>query len=280
MMPLQIFNRCVLSICTITCVVALSGCHPLTPKTIQAQRYYVAPELMRENDPQIERGQPRPIIDAVGTIIGIPSKIILWNRRIENHSISAETQADLETYLMHNGLEHVKVRLNQYRPLEDWRRLTRNKTVAAPWRYTFGAVVTAGETIVPGRIFGGDHFNPYTNTLHIYSDVSAVALHEAAHAKDFSRRKYQGSYAAVYALPFAPLYHESIATSDVLAYLEILEDPVKQEEAYRTLFPAYGTYIGNSAGTIFPRYSNPLFMAAVISGHIDGRMRAKRIVGP
>ncbi len=204
---------------------------------------------------------------------------MLWDRRIENHSISAQTEQRLVGYLNENGLDEIKVRLNQYNPRDDWRRLVRNKGVAWPWRYTFGALATLGETIIPGRLFGGDHFNPYTGTIHLYSDVPAIAFHEAAHAKDFSNRAYPGTYAAVYSLPIMPLWHERIATNDVLAYVKekSVDDPDFRNldrEAHYILYPAYGTYLGNAAGTLAPVYSTPLYVGGVVAGHLNGRRLA------
>jgi hypothetical protein len=254
------------------------GCHPLSPKRIDITRQYVAPELLQANALPIERGKPRPVIDTIGWVIGIPSKLLFWNRKIENHAISAETEQVLAGYLEENHLQHVKVRLNQYRPFDDFRRLSKNRSVAWPWRYTFGTFSVLGEAIVPGRLFGGDHFNPFTNTVHLYSDVPAIALHEAAHAKDFSRRCFQGTYAALYALPVVPLYHESIATSDVMDYGETsLHDPELQRQAYNVLYPAYGTYVGGAAGTIFPPISFPAYYGSVAAGHLAGRLQSRRI---
>jgi len=254
------------------------GCHPLSAKRIDITKQYIAPELLQANTLPIERGKPRPVIDTVGWVVGIPSKLLFWNRRIENHRISAETEHVLADYLEANQLQHVKVRLNQYRPLDDFRRLTKNRSVAWPWRYTLGTFSVLGEAIVPGRLFGGDHFNPFTNTVHLYSDVPAIALHEAAHAKDFSRRRFPGTYAALYALPVVPLYHESIATSDVFAYGETdLHDPEFQRQAYNVLYPAYGTYVGGAAGTIFPPISFPAYYGSVVAGHLAGRLQSRRI---
>ncbi len=252
------------------------GCSPLRPKSISAHRVYGSPQL-RDCQPQIQRGESRKVIDCIGWVVGIPSKIILWNRRVENHHICPDTEVAMAEYLAVNGLDTVRVRMNQYYPRDDWRRLVRNKSVGAGWRYTFGAVSVLGETIFPGRIFGGDHFNPYTNTIHLYSDIPAVALHEGGHAKDFARRKWKGSYAAVYALPIVPLYHESIASRDVMAYLETLGTAEDQAAANRILFPAYGTYVGSAAGSIVPAASTPLYVAGVVGGHICGRVSANRI---
>lgn len=256
-----------------------SGCrHPLAPIAIDAYKQNVAPKLLGMNTQSVERGTRRPALDALGWVIGIPSKILLWNRKIENHNISAATESILANYLEENRLDHVKVRLNQYRPLDDWRRLTANHSVAWPWRYSLGTLSVLGETLLPGRVFGGDHFNPYTNTVHIYSDVPAIALHEGAHAKDFARRTYPGTYAALYALPLVPLYHESIASSDVMAYLETMNDPAIHRQAYHVLYPAYGTYVGGALGVVFPPVSIPIYYASVVGGHLAGRWESRRIL--
>ena len=150
----------------------------LKPREIDVDRVNVAPELVdATRDSQIERGKRRPVLDGVGWVFGIPSKVILWDRRVENHNVSADTEEAIRQYLDDNDLDHVKVRINQYAPLEDWRRLRANKTVGWGYRYTFGALSVAGEAILPGRLIGGDHYNPFTGTIHLYSDVSAIALH-------------------------------------------------------------------------------------------------------
>ena len=164
-------------------IIFVSGCRVLEPRPIAVVRNNIPTDLIADGEPQIERGKPRTVIDGFGWVWGIPSKLMLWNRNIENHRISPETETLLTEYLETNGLSDVKVRLNQYRPWDDWRRLTRNTSVAWPWRYTFGAVATLGETVVPGRLFGGDHYNPYTGTIHLYGDVPAIAFHEAADRK-------------------------------------------------------------------------------------------------
>ncbi|MEQ1826191.1 MAG: hypothetical protein ABL921_09595 [Pirellula sp.] len=251
-----------------------TGCQILKPAPILTVRNNIPTDLIAEGDPQQEVGKPRPIIDVVGWVVGVPSKLIFWNRKVENHNVSPETQAVLEEYLAINALNDVKVRVNQYRPGDDWRRLTRNTSIAWPWRYTFGAVTTLGETVFPGRIFGGDHYNPYTATIHLYSDLPSIALHEAAHAKDFSNRKYPGNYAAVYALPFVPLWHERVATNDVLSYVQYKNDSALRREAYHILYPAYGTYVGNSAGYAFSKYSYPVYLGGVVAGHAIGRRKA------
>ena len=49
-----------------------------------------------------------------------------------------------------------------------WRRLVANKSVGWGWRYTLGTTLWLGETVFPGRLIGGDHYNPFTNTVNRY----------------------------------------------------------------------------------------------------------------
>jgi len=266
------------TIAVLWCV--LLGCNPLTPRAIPLSQRKASPSLRAANNPAIERGAPRPVLDTAGWVIGIPSKLVLWNRHADNHRISTETESAIQEYLASNQLDHVKVRLNQYRPGDDWRRLRANQDVAWPWRYSIGVFSVLGETLIPGRLFGGDHFNPYTNTIHLYSDIPAIALHEGAHAKDFARRTYPGTYAALYGLPIVPLYHESIASADVIAYLETLGNSDLQREACHVLYPAYGTYVGGALGFAYPPASAPFYYGSVLGGHLAGRLQSRTIGAP
>lgn len=264
-------------------LVLIGGCaqqHVHAPYAFgDARDYYISDRLAAITENQIERGRPRPVLDGVGWVAGIPSKIVLWDRRVDNHSISLETEEAITEYLAVNDLTSVKVRLNQYAPGAEWRRLVANDAVGAGWRYTFGTVSWLGDTIFPGRLFGGDHYNPYTNTVNIYSDAPAIGLHEAGHAKDWARKKYKGTYAAIYAIPAVPLWHEAVASRDALRYMDTTGSPEAQEEAYRLLYPAYGTYVGGAVGDLVPGAGIIPYAGAVVAGHIAGRVQGRRIAG-
>ena len=81
----------------------------------------------------------------------------------------AWTEASILEYLDANGLCNVKVRLNQYAPGGEWSRLVRNGEMPMAWRWTLGMLSVVFYTIIPERVFaglqGGDHYNPYTNTI-------------------------------------------------------------------------------------------------------------------
>ena len=190
---------------------------------------------------------------------------------------SVETEEAIRRYLDDNDLDHVKVAINLYDPLDDWRRLRANKTVGWGYRYTFGVLSVAGEAILPGRLLGGDHYNPYTGTIHLYSDVPAIALHEGGHAKDFTRRKLPGTYALAATLPLVSLWPEAIATGDAIAYAEQHHDPDLERESYRILYPAYGTYVGGSLGRFAQPVALPIYAGAVVAGHAVGRVQARMV---
>lgn len=257
-------------IVAVTGLLTLPGCATTPYKCGSAQQYITSTELAARTRTQIERGKPNVVVDSLGWIWGIGGKLTLFDRRVENHRIDARTETEIAAYLQDNELSTVKVRLNQYRPLDDWGRLGANKSVGAGWRYTFGAVSVLGETIFPGRVFGSDHYNPFTNTIHLYSNIPAIALHEAGHSKDYARRKWKGTYAAIYSLPFVPLSQEAIATNDALSYIVANRDLGAQQEAYEILYPAYGTYVGNAISGPIPQG----YFVGLIGGHIVGRWKS------
>ncbi len=217
---------------------------------------------------RIERGRPNVIVDRVGWLVGTPMKLALWDRRADNHDISPETEEQLVRYLNDNNLKSSLVRVNQYDPLGEWRRLTRNRSVAAPWRYTIGTVDMIKYTLLPGRILGGDWYNPFTDTINIYSDLPPLALAQAAYAKDVHRRKHPGTYAALQELPIVGMWHETIATKDVLDYVKASSSTDEQQEAERILYPNYGASWGGQVASIVP-YGNVLGrLAGAGVGHV------------
>ena len=203
-----------------------------------------SPPLAFEDEPQIERGRPHKIIDGIGWVTGGLEKLALWDRRAVNHNVSPRTEQSLAEYVAVNGMDSTKVRINQYDPGGEWRRLVANKRVGAGWRYTVGAISVLGYTILPGRLVGADNYNPYTDTINVYSDIPAIAMEQGGHAKNVHRRSLPGTYATFFSLPILTLFPERIAKADVLAY-ETTHRPIEEQiEANDTLYAQYGSEIG------------------------------------
>jgi hypothetical protein len=203
-------------------------------------------------DPQFECGRPNKVIDGVGWVFGIPRKIVLWDRRAVNHDVSPQTQESLAEYLSANGVTSTKVRINEYDPGGEWRRLGANKSVGAGWRYTFGAFGTLAYTLFPGRLFGADGYNPYTDSVYIYSDIPCVAQEQAAYAKLVRQREYPGTYVAVTSLPFVRLWPEKQAKDDVLAFAAAEGTSDEQRAAIQAMYPEYGAEIADELTRFVP----------------------------
>jgi hypothetical protein len=224
-------------------------------------------------DPQFEHGQPRKVVDAVGWVFGIPKKIILWDRRAVNHRVSVETEQNLAQYLEANGLTSTKVRINQYDPVGEWQRLRANKEVGAGWRYTVGAFDTLAYTVFPGRLFGSDRYNPYTDSVYVYSDIPCLAQEQAGYAKLVHARPHPGTYAALTSLPVVQLWPEKKSKTDVLDYTLTNGTPEQQQEATRVLYAEFGAEIGGQASLLLG--SNlPLTLAGAGIGHVAARYNA------
>lgn len=237
-------------------------------------------ELLRQEEPRVGRGAPAPFLDALGHwVLSIPSKLLLLNLKVDNHDISDETEQALLEYLDRNNLCDVKVLINAYDVDGQWSRLFRNREIHGFWRYSFGILTLVGYTAFPGRAFGGDAYNPFTNSLYIHSDLVPVVLHEGGHAKDFADRKRKGFYAAVRILPLVPLFQEATATGDALGYQR--DQGQDERGSYPLLWGAWGSYVGGEAG----RFGGPWWLRVASFpvawlGKLTGWVWSKTMVDP
>ena len=230
----------------------------------------IAPDVV-----SVERGKPNAVVDTVGWVVGIPEKILLWDDRVSNHSVSPETEAEVRDYVAQNGLGEVKVRINQYAPIDEWKRLRANKMVSPVAKYTLGTVHLVGYTLLPNRIFGGDYYNPYTNTVNVTSDVPSLAVREAAYAKDVHLRSHPSWYAFSQEFAVASIWHSAIATDETLRYYQQVGSPDQQYEAYRIISPRYGADVGGSVDSLLA-ISPVATVGGAVIGHIAGRAEGRK----
>lgn len=216
---------------------------------------------------RVHAGRPRPVIDAIGCLVGLPDKLLLWDRRAKNHDVGQRTVDDAVDYLCDRGLNDVAIRVNQYDPVGEWRRLVSNRRVAAPWRYTVGLLKQAKYIVWPGRLFGRDEYNPYTNTLSLYSDMPSLALAEAAYANDIKGRRFPGAYATVQMIPPIGVWHETLATDEVLHYIAVRGSIDQESKIRRDLYARYGMQLGSEVSAVLPDGSCLYTIAGAVSGH-------------
>lgn len=239
-----------------------TGCAVLKPEQYDEFGY--------KGEPVVREGARVLPIDWIGNVFGAFAKLILWNWKVERHNTQAETEKAVADYLSSHQetLGNVAVQLNRYAPQDSWRRLFKNSGVKWPYRYTLGILsVLILDTILAGRIFGGDRYDPFTHTVHLYSDLPSIALHELGHAEDFAQRRYRGSYGLFRIIPFVDLYQEYQASHEAFHYIREEKMRDTEIEAYKVLYPAYGTY----AGGYLLGYGT---MIGAVVGHIWGRSKA------
>jgi hypothetical protein len=233
-----------------------------------------------KQDPDIVRGRPIGWLDASGwywpgSLLG---KLLLCNTKVDSHKISDETVQAAVQFCRENDLGDTRIMVNAYAPGDQWHRTFSNKNIHPVWRYPVGFLTWLGYTILPGRFFGGDNYNPFSNTINLYSDLTPIAYHESGHAQDFARQEYKGTYAVLYSVPFFNLYPEAVASSTALSYEETYRPADEQKQACRLLYPAYATYVGGNIGQFFAATVYwPIYLGSVGVGHIVGLTTAAQI---
>jgi len=223
---------------------------------------------------QVQRGQPRPIIDIAGRVLGLPNRIAIGKSGIDNHDISPATEMKIVNYLEQNGLDTVLVRSNQYAPFDELKRMVANDQIRPIWKSTFGTYNLLKYTLLPGRLTGGDWYNPYSNSLHVYSDVPSLAISRAAYAQDVRTRVNPGAYVAIKDIPLVGLSHETTATQLALRWYE--DKPQEIEAAQEVLLPSYGASVGGQIASLVPYGETVGRMLGGGAGRIASELKKRR----
>src|SRR5262249_55955205 len=118
------------------------------------------------------------------------------------------------------------------------------------------------------RLFGSDRYNPYTDSVYIYSDIPCLAQEQASYAKLIRGQRHPGTYVALTSLPFVQLWPEKEVKTDVLDYTLAYGTPAQQTEATHILYAEYGAEVGHQASVLFGA-GIPLTLAGAGVGHIS-----------
>lgn len=215
----------------------------------------------------VEYGKRRPFIDGVGWVLGVPEKLLYWNRKALNHDVSRGTVHEVANYLQYRDLQDVKLRVNQYDPIGEWDRLVENKRISPGWKYSVGLVRHVGYIVMPGRLVGTDNYNPFTNTVSLYSDMPSLGLAESAYAYDVHQQSLPGTYAVTQSLPLVSMWHETRATNEVQSYVALRGTRKQQEQSRQNLYARYGISLGNELSRVLPDGGGVFRVIGAVAGH-------------
>ena len=176
--------------------IALLVCQLMGPGCASTSKVDASLSFNGKDGPVIERGWPILPLDLIAKILAVPEQLLFWNFKLKNRNVSDETLEELRAFLIENGVTNVKVRVNQVALFDQYRRLFTNDEIFWLFRI-FPGFMTTTISLILERFTAGDYYNPFTNTIHIFSDLPSVALHEGGHAKDFNHQNDGGFYAAV-----------------------------------------------------------------------------------
>lgn len=145
-------------------------------------------------------------------------------------------------------------------------------------RMGLGIPNTVVGSLMRGKFTRADHYNPFTESVHVYHPSKAIALHEIGHALDYDKAKLPGLKAVARILPPFTLKQEWQASRNAMKYL----DKKDQQEASKILEPAFGTYAGSFAGALLGKLTSlPLataaFFGSVLLGHLHSKTSEKNI---
>lgn len=220
------------------------------------------------NDVHVEVGSSNIFVDGIRNILSIPTKLLMCTLSVNSGNVSAETIEKMKEYLHENGLHDVHVFVNQYKPQDVWKRTFTNPKTSLLSKVFLGIPTSLMETFTFTKLTGypGDYYNPLSNTVHLFSNNTAIALHECGHAKDFNSRENPGLYNTIRLLPYVgsivTLYQEFLATNNAMSYLREKKWDTLLANSFKVLIPAYAIYCSEA---VLPKLDNVEYMIIRIS---------------
>jgi len=202
---------------------------------------------------EVTRGGPRKGMDRMSDVVSWPARKLSRDKR-DKRLVREETNTAVCEYLEQNDLADVHVEIRDYDPGRYWADLRENRHVSPLARYSLGTLGLVRYTILPQRVFGGNEYNAYTNTLYVNSDEPALILHEAAYAKSVRKRRLPGLYAATGSLPFVSFGRQVEGARDVVGYARDQDDWELEQEAYRRVYPRVGAEATAGAAAFVPGF--------------------------
>lgn len=242
-----------------------------------AQSIQKKDENKKKDDIVTEKSHSSWLAKSLRDFCNIPRKIIYWNPNYNSGNVLPETVEKLKEYLDENGLHHVLVSVEQYKPQREFSRVFSNPNTSWLSKLTIGIAHIFEETVFPHKYIEGDSYSPQSDTIYLYSNDLALALRLGGIAKDYHSKKNPSLYkcldyssilnlfgvGALNALTLnadlsnAILIGQSLFFSGVSTYKEGVGDlsaifslkGEAREQAVKTLLPLLGNSFANALVT-------------------------------
>lgn len=243
-------------------IVLLSGC----AQTPYRYGRFTTPPLgentLDQGPISVARGTPHKRLDRIRNLVEWPSRFFMKTPKRDSYAPLPNTEESVLRYLDENDLRDVYVDFNYYDPAERWRRLRDNQRIAPGWKYTAGTLVWLGYTILPGRAWGYDSYDPFSNSVQVNSDQQPFALAEAAYAKDVHARNMPGAYSALTSVVGFSAWRRAIGVNDVVGYAREQRNWELEKDSIQQLYPLLGAEIA----TLGAWSGDPLIDIAIGAG--------------
>jgi len=233
------------------------------------------------NEIQIIHGKGDPLEQSFGRVNSVvTNSLILGTPKASFQSPTKELAAELKEKLKEtktNG--KIEVYLGHSPFFRELKRLFhRDRRANFFLRMGLGLPSILKGSLIQNKLMRSDHYNPLTETVHVYHPNKAVALHEIGHALDFDKAKYPGLKTFGGILPPIRLKQEWVASRNAMKYL----DKKEQHEASKILEPAFSSYVGSFGGLAVGKLiSAPAalvtYIGSIALGHLHSRTSEKNI---
>lgn len=200
----------------------------------------------------VKRGTLSKTHKWVAAVVQFPGP---WLRRYSKHPERFDWDAVAEqtaAYLEQHGQTDVIVLVNDHDPAADWRRLRENHSVSPIARYSLGAFDWTARVLLPPRVWGYSHFDPFSNSLYLGSDSVPMAMYQAAFAARAARAKNPAAVSAVGSLPLLGIWHQRRCTQDLVAYAQDKNDWGLERDVYEVVYPEIGAEHAGPARYLIP----------------------------
>ncbi len=201
-----------------------------------------------ERGNHIITGSDGKLFRGLGWVGSLTAKLMLLSYKM-GETPKEETKQYITETLNNSELKNTTVRIGHTRTFQDTYRLFKDprlRDVSLLGKIIFGIPSTLFGGLY-GKLFRGDHYNPFTRTIHCYSDVKAIAGHELGHAVDYQQRKHPLTYGWFGANFDIIGWYQEYKASKIAAQTLSKEDRWQDS---RYLLPAYLSYIAGPVATI------------------------------